>query len=116
MLATWVLVMSRASHEAWGMSTPTACLLFSQFVPATARLFVEFRRMRDSLPPAEARKFAALIKSIRGYFFLRGGLRYAHVHAPQMARLLKTFAELQSWFCITTALRLCDFVVYNLGA
>ena len=41
-----------------GVSTPAACLLLSKFVPATARLFAEFRRLRNTLPPAEARNFA----------------------------------------------------------
>lgn len=41
------------------MSTPAACLLFSQFVPASARLLVEYRRLRGSLPRAEERKAAA---------------------------------------------------------
>ena len=41
-----------------GMSTPAACLLLSRFVPATARLLAEFRRLQEGLPPAEARKFA----------------------------------------------------------
>ena len=40
------------------MLTPAACLLLRKFLPATARLFAEFRRLRDRLPPAEARKFA----------------------------------------------------------
>ena len=53
-----VLVTSRALDEVWGVSTPEACLLLSRFVPATALLFAEFRRLRDSLPPADARKFA----------------------------------------------------------
>ena len=39
----------------WRLSAPTACLLLSQFVPASARLFAEFRRVRNSLPPANAR-------------------------------------------------------------
>lgn len=42
----------------WSVSTPAACLLLSRFVPATARLLAEFRRLRGGLPPAEARKFA----------------------------------------------------------
>ena len=42
----------------WGMSTPAACLLLSRFVPATARLLAEFLRLREGLPPAEAREFA----------------------------------------------------------
>ena len=40
------------------MSNPTACLLLGQYAPATARLFVELRRLRDNLPRAEARAFA----------------------------------------------------------
>lgn len=44
------------------MSTPAACLLLSEFVPAAARLFAEFRRLRDRLPPAEARKLALFEK------------------------------------------------------
>ena len=44
------------------MSTPAACLLLSKFVPAAARLFAEFRRLRDRLPPAEARKLAVFEK------------------------------------------------------
>ena len=58
MLADSASVTGRASPFVWSMSTPAACLLLSQFGPATARLFTEFRRLRDSLPPAEARKFA----------------------------------------------------------
>lgn len=54
MLSELVLVTSRASFNVWSMSTPAACLLLSQFAPATARLFLEFRRLRGSLPPAEA--------------------------------------------------------------
>lgn len=38
------------------MSAPPACLLLSQYVPATAQLFAEFRRLRDGLSPAEARE------------------------------------------------------------
>ena len=49
--------LSRAPAEVWTVSTPAACLLLSRFAPATARLFGEFRRLRDSLTPAEARKF-----------------------------------------------------------
>ena len=51
-------VKARAPVEVWNMSTPAACLLLSQFAPATARLFAEFRRLRDSMTPAEARAFA----------------------------------------------------------
>ena len=54
MLSEPVLVTSRASFEEWNVSTPAACLLLSQFAPATARLFLEFRRLRGWLPPAEA--------------------------------------------------------------
>ena len=50
-------VMCRAPPEAWGVSTPAACLLLSQYVPATAQLLAEFRRLRDSLSPAQARAF-----------------------------------------------------------
>ena len=39
----------RASIEVWAMSTPAACLLFSQFVPASARLLAEYRRLRGIL-------------------------------------------------------------------
>ena len=48
----------RTPAEEWDMGAPAACLLLSKFAPATARLFAEFRRLRDSLPPAEARNFA----------------------------------------------------------
>ena len=41
------------------MSTPTACLLLSQFAPATAQLLGEFQRLRKMLSPAEARICAA---------------------------------------------------------
>ena len=41
------------------MSTPTACLLLSQFAPATAQLLGEFQRLRKTLSPNEARIFAA---------------------------------------------------------
>ena len=54
-LSELVPVTSRASLEAWNISTPAACLLLSQFAPATARLFLEFRRLRGWLPPAEAK-------------------------------------------------------------
>ena len=53
-----VLLMSRASLEVWAMSTPTACLLYRQLVPATARLVGCYRRLRGSLPRAKERKFA----------------------------------------------------------
>ena len=55
-LQTGAAGMSRAPAEVWGMSTPAACLLLSRFAPATVQLFAEFRRLRDSLTPAEARK------------------------------------------------------------
>ena len=58
MLAEWVLVASRAPAGVWGLSTPAACLLLSKFAPAAARLFAEFWRLRDGLPPVEARNFA----------------------------------------------------------
>ena len=58
MLADSVPVTSRASVEVWAMSTPTACLLLSRFPHASARLFAEFRRLRGSLPPADAQRFA----------------------------------------------------------
>ena len=45
------------------MSTPEACLLLGRYVPATAQLFAEFRRLRDGLPPAEARAFAKCTKN-----------------------------------------------------
>lgn len=57
-LADSVPVASRASVEVWAMSTPTACLLLSRVPPASARLFAEFRRLRGSLPPADAQRFA----------------------------------------------------------
>ena len=57
-LADSALVTCRAPAKLWGMSTPAACLLLSQYVPATAALFAEFRRLRDGLPPADAREFA----------------------------------------------------------
>ena len=40
-----------------GMTAPAACLLLSQYVPASARLFAEFQRLRDSLPAADARTY-----------------------------------------------------------
>lgn len=54
--------MSRAPQlvGGMGMSTAAACLLLSQYAPATARLFAQFRRLRGSLPPAEMRKLMAL--------------------------------------------------------
>ena len=58
MLSDSVRVTGRVSGEAWSMSTPAACLLLSRFAPAAARLLAAFRRLRDSLPPAEARMFA----------------------------------------------------------
>ena len=57
-LADAVLLTSRAPPEVWGMSTAAACLLLSRYAPATARILAEFRRLRDSLPPAEASKFS----------------------------------------------------------
>ena len=41
-----------------GMTAPAAHLLLSQFPPATARLYAEYRRLRQSLPPAEARRMS----------------------------------------------------------
>lgn len=64
--------MSRAPAEVWSISTPAACLLLSRFAPATAQLFAEFRRLRNSLLPAEARKFAECEK---------GGMRHAEMMA-----------------------------------
>ena len=61
MLTDLMLVTSRASHsfrEVWDMSSSSICLLLSKFAPATARLFAEFRRLRDSLPPAKASTLA----------------------------------------------------------
>lgn len=57
MLADTLLLTSRAPAEVWRMSTAAACLLLSRYAPATARIFAEFQRLRDGLPPAEARKF-----------------------------------------------------------
>ena len=52
----------RAPAEVWGLSAPAACLLLSQYVPATAQLFAEFRRLRDGLPPDEVCAFAECTK------------------------------------------------------
>ena len=38
------------------MSTPTACLLYRQLVPAIARLVGCYRRLRGSLPRVKERK------------------------------------------------------------
>ena len=57
-LADFAMVVCRAPAEVWGMSVPEACLLLGRYVPATAQLFAEFRRLRDGLSPAEARAFA----------------------------------------------------------
>ena len=46
------------------MSTPAACLLLSQFVPATAQLFAVYRRLRDALPADTASTFAVYEKKI----------------------------------------------------
>ena len=56
------------------MSTPAACLLFSQFVPASAQLLAEYRRLRGSLPPAEECDVAAT-----------GGPKDILPHAPMMS-------------------------------
>ena len=61
-LADFALVVCRAPAEVWGMSALEACLLLGQYVPATAQLFAEFRRLRDGLSPAEARAFAKVTK------------------------------------------------------
>ena len=53
-----LVLAGRAPAAAWGMSTQAACLLLSKLAPATARLFVEFRRLRKSLTPAERRQVA----------------------------------------------------------
>ena len=66
MLADAALVTCRAPPEVRGMSTPAACQLLSQYVPATAALFAEFRRLRDGLPPADAREFAELLQCSQG--------------------------------------------------
>ena len=47
-----------AAAEEWSLSSPAACLLLSRFLPATAELYVEFRRLRGALPPNEELKFA----------------------------------------------------------
>ena len=65
-LADLALVMCRAPAEQWDMSAPVACLLLSQYVPASAQLFAEFRRLRDGLSPAEARSFAGLTQEDMG--------------------------------------------------
>ena len=57
-LADRVLVTSREAREVWSIGTPNACLLLSKFVPANARAFAEFRRLRDGLPRADACIFA----------------------------------------------------------
>lgn len=57
-LADSGLVASRASVDTWSISTPAACLLLRQFVPAVARLCAEYGRLRVSLPPAQAQTFA----------------------------------------------------------
>ena len=43
------------------MSTPAACLMLSQFVPATARLLAEFMRLRAALPPAALSSFDTVV-------------------------------------------------------
>lgn len=79
MLEDLVVLMSRKPGVAWSMSTPTACLLLSQFVPAPARLFAEYRRLRDALPPDTASKFAEVEKkSIH-----KDMMTMARVHAIQ---------------------------------
>ena len=116
MLTSLLLVMSRASREAWGMSTPTACLLFSQFVPATARLFVEFRRLRDSLPPAEARKFAASVTKNPRILFSETRIEVRPCACPTNGTRAQTLRRAAELFCVATAPRWCDFVVHDLGA
>ena len=44
-----------------------ACLLLSQYVPASAQLFAHFRRLRDGLSPADARAFAGLAQEALGH-------------------------------------------------
>ena len=66
-LADAALVMCRAPAGVCGMSTPAACLLLSQYVPATAQLFAEFRRLRDGLPPADARNLAECSQCSQGF-------------------------------------------------
>ena len=68
-----VLVTSRASAaDTRSMSTQAACLLVSKFAPAIARLFVEFRRLRDGLPPARAREYAKHAKDLRDAHLMHG--------------------------------------------
>ena len=52
---------SRASAGVWSLRSRETCLLLGKYAPATARLFVEFRRVRDELPPAQARMYAARV-------------------------------------------------------
>ena len=73
MLLDVVLLTSRAPPGVWGMTTPAACLLLSQFAPATARLFAELRYLRDSLPPQDAQKFAEYV--------MKEGLQHAEMMA-----------------------------------
>lgn len=63
------------------MSTPAACLLLGRFVPAAARLYAEFQRLRRSLPPAEAQKLAGMDMGMLRHADMLAAVRLrAHAH------------------------------------
>ena len=80
-----VVMLSRAPAEVCGMSTPTACLLVSKFAPAAARVFADFRRLRGSLPPADAREFAEHQTCVQDVDLMTA-VRFSACHAKQRAR------------------------------
>ena len=56
--ADQVLVASRAgTGVTMGMTAKEACWLLSEFPPASARLYAEYRRQREGSSPAEARRY-----------------------------------------------------------
>ena len=60
------LTSRKASEVPVVMFDQAACLLHSQYPPASVRLFAEFRRLRQGLPPAEARKLVVCEEGKRG--------------------------------------------------
>ena len=88
---------SRAPDGVWGLSTRAARLLLSRFAPAAVRLFAEFRRLRDGLPPAEARKHAKDVDEDQQDVMMMTVVRLCTCHASRALRSLQSCRACAKW-------------------